>query len=98
MKSFFRKLRWLTQRPVKEAELRDELRFHLEEEAEQVRERGGAADHARSAARRELGNLALVGESTRATWGWARWEHRMRDVGFGMRQARRNPVFSAIAI
>ena len=35
MNSFFRKLRWLTQRPDREAQLREELQFHLEEEAEQ---------------------------------------------------------------
>jgi hypothetical protein len=29
MNPFFRKLHWLTQRPRKEAELRDELEFHL---------------------------------------------------------------------
>jgi hypothetical protein len=34
MNSFFRKLRWLTERHNKEAELREELQFHLEEEAE----------------------------------------------------------------
>ncbi len=29
MNSFFRKLRWLTRRPDKEAELREELQFHI---------------------------------------------------------------------
>ena len=33
MNSFFRKLRWWTQRATKEAELREELQFHLEQEA-----------------------------------------------------------------
>ena len=35
---FIRKLAWLTQRRRKEAELREELEFHLEEEAEERRE------------------------------------------------------------
>jgi hypothetical protein len=35
MNSFFRKLHWLTKRRSKEVELREELQFHLEEEAEQ---------------------------------------------------------------
>ena len=30
MNSFFRKLRWLTRRSDKEAELREELQFHLD--------------------------------------------------------------------
>ena len=98
MNSFFRKLRWLTQRSDKEAELREELQFHLEEEAEQRRQDGLAEDEARWAARRELGNLALVEENTRAAWGWTRLEQLARDAGYGLRQIRRNPVFSAIAI
>ncbi|MCI0363489.1 MAG: ABC transporter permease [Phycisphaerales bacterium] len=98
MNSFFRKLRWWTRRPDREAELREELRFHLEEEAEQRQEDGRGADEARWAARRELGNLALVEENTRAAWGWARLEHLARDAAYGLRQVRRNPMFSGLAI
>lgn len=98
MNSFFRKLRWLTQRLGKDAELREELQFHLEEEAEQRQENGLAEDEARKAARRELGNLTLVQENTRTAWGWTRLEQLARDAGYGLRQVRRNPVFSGIAI
>src|SRR5438105_14484149 len=98
MNSFFRKLRWLTRRSDKEAELREELQFHLEEEAEQRHDDGLTDDEARSAARRELGNLSLVGENTRAAWGWTRLEQFARDAGYGLRQIRRNPLFSGIAI
>ncbi|HET8550272.1 MAG TPA: ABC transporter permease [Bryobacteraceae bacterium] len=98
MNSFFRKLRWLARRPDKEAEMREELQFHLEEEAQQRREDGLAEDEARWAAQRELGNLALIEENTRAAWGWARVEQLARDAGYGLRQIRRNPGFSAIAI
>jgi predicted permease len=98
MNSFFRKLRWLTHRSDKEAELREELQLHLEEEADQRQEDGLAEDEARWAACRELGNLALVEENTRAAWGWTRLEQLARDAGYGLRQVRRNPGFSAIAI
>ena len=37
MSSVFRKLSWLGRRRQKEAELREELEFHLEEEAEERR-------------------------------------------------------------
>src|SRR5207249_7565881 len=87
-----------TVRSDKEADLREELQFHLEEEAEQRQEDGLAQDEARWAARRELGNLALVEENTRAAWGWRRLEQLARDAGYGLRQVRRNPAFSAIAI
>ncbi|MGH9631554.1 MAG: permease prefix domain 1-containing protein, partial [Bryobacteraceae bacterium] len=68
MNSFFRKLRQVIQRPDKEAELREELHFHLEEETEQRQEDGLTEEEARWAARRELGNLRLVEENTRAVW------------------------------
>jgi putative ABC transport system permease protein len=98
MNSFFRKLRWLTQRPGKEAELREELQFHLDKEADERQEGGLAEDEARWAARRELGNVTLVEEDARAAWGWVRLEQLSRDVSYGLRQVRRNPGFSAIAI
>lgn len=60
MKSFFHKLRWLGRRSDKEGELREELQFHLEQDAEQRRDDGLTEREARWAARRELGNVALV--------------------------------------
>ncbi|MGH9657210.1 MAG: ABC transporter permease, partial [Bryobacteraceae bacterium] len=98
MNSFFRKLRWLTQRAEKDAELREELQFHLAQEAEQLQEDRLTEDEARWTARRELGNLTRVQENTRAAWGWMRLEQLARDAGYGLRQLRRNSVFSAIAI
>ena len=52
----FRKLDWLFQRRRKEAELREELDFHLSVEASVHEEAGLAHDKAKAAARRELGN------------------------------------------
>ena len=98
MNAFFRKLGWWLRRSDKEAELREELRFHLEEDAGDLRDAGLSDDEARQAARRTLGNLALVQEDTRAAWGWTRAEQVARDAAFGFRQVRRNPSFAAIAI
>ena len=98
MNAWIRKLRWLVQRPSRERELQEELRFHQEEEAEERQDDGLTADEAGWAARREIGNLALVEEDTRAAWGWTGPEQLARDIGYGLRQIRRNPSFSAIAI
>jgi predicted permease len=95
---FLRKLRCQIQRSKKEAELCEELQFHLAEEADLRREEGMSKDDARQAARRELGNLALVEEDTRAAWGWTRLEQLARDASYGLRQIRRNMGFSAAAI
>lgn len=98
MTSFWRKLRWLIQRTDKEAELREELQFHLEEEAEQRQGKTLEEVEARWAAMRDLGNVALVQENTRVAWGWTRLEQFARDASYGVRQVRRTPLFSAIAI
>ena len=52
MNAFFCRLRWLARRSRKDAELREELEFHLEEEAEQLQAEGLAEEQARWAARR----------------------------------------------
>jgi hypothetical protein len=49
MNSFFRKLRWLVQRRDKDAGLKEELRFHLEEDAEERQECGQTVNEARRA-------------------------------------------------
>lgn len=98
MKSFFRKLRWLIERRSKEAELREELQFHLDEEAEQREAEGLAHDEARWAARRELGNLTLVQEDTRATWGWTILEQLGQDLRYAFRTMAANRLFTLLAV
>jgi macrolide transport system ATP-binding/permease protein len=98
MNSFFRKLRWLAQRRDKEAELRQELEFHLEEEAEERQEQGLAKDKARWTARREFGNVFLVEEATRAAWGWLWLEEIGQDVRYALRQLKKTPGFTATVV
>jgi predicted permease len=98
MRSFLRKLTWLTARTRKETELADELRFHLEEEAEERRAAGLPPAAAVNAARRDLGNAAIVAENTRAAWTWTAWEQLLQDLRYGLRAMAANPGFSTIAI
>jgi len=98
MNSFFRKLTWLAQRRRKEAELREELQFHLEEEAEEHQAEGLAAEQARWAARRELGNVALLQENTRAAWRWMFWEQLLQDLRYAFRTMINNRAFTALAV
>jgi macrolide transport system ATP-binding/permease protein len=98
MRSFFRKLNWLTRRSRKEEELREELQFHLDEEADQQRAEGLAEQDARWAARRELGNLAQVQEDTRFVWGWTMFEQLIQDLRYACRTISANRLFSLLAI
>ncbi len=94
----FRKLGWLARRGTKEAELLEELEFHLAEEAEEAAAAGLTGEGAKYAARRDLGNLALVMEDTRAAWGWVCLERFGQDLRYSVRTLRRNPGFAAAAI
>src|ERR1700761_6599813 len=98
MSGWLRKLGWLAGRRRKEAELREELRFHLEEETELQRGRGLSDAEAQRAARRDLGGLARVEENTRAAWGWTRLEQTAQDVRYGMRSLRANGLFTLAAV
>jgi hypothetical protein len=92
------KLSWLTQRKLKQAELRDELQFHLAEEADERKASGLDEDDARFAARRDLGSVALVAEDASAAWGWPVLEHFAQDLRYGVRALFRNPGFSIAAV
>ena len=69
-----------------ERDLEREIQNHLAFEAGDSGGRGG------------FGNIALLKEDVREAWGWARLELFARDIHYGLRQVRRNPSFSAIAI
>jgi macrolide transport system ATP-binding/permease protein len=97
MNSIFRKLTWLLRRPSKEAELREELQFHLEEEAEERQAAGLAKEEAQRAASRDLGNVTLVQENTRATWTWTFLEQLAQDLRYGLRMMLSNRGFTALA-
>jgi predicted permease len=98
MLTFFRKLRWLTRRDAKEAELHEEFQFHLAEEAEERESTGLPRDEAAWAARRELGNLGLAQESTRAAWGWTFVEQFGQDIRYALRTMFHNRAFTALAV
>ncbi|HYR85054.1 MAG TPA: ABC transporter permease [Terriglobia bacterium] len=76
-------------RAQRERDLEREIQNHLELEAE---ESGRYSSH------RAFGNATLVKEDVRAAWGWTRLERLAHDVRHALRQVRRNPAFSAIAI
>src|SRR6516225_9354901 len=94
---FFQKLRWLIGRREKEHQLAEELQFHLEEEAAEQKESGLPEEDAKWAARRELGNLSIVKEETRAAWGWTLVEQFFQDVRYAARMILQNPAFTALA-
>src|SRR5262249_42550041 len=89
---------WNRKRDRKEAELDEELRFHLDEETEERRAAGLSDAHAQRAARRDLGNIALVREDARAAWTWTWWEQFTQDLRYGFRTMAAHRTFTALAV
>src|SRR5581483_2022288 len=93
-----RRLPFLPFRRPPESEIAQELRDHLELDAEDLRRQGMAVADARLVARRRFGNAAIIAENTRESWGSLLLERLRQDLGFGLRLLRRSPLFSGIAV
>jgi putative ABC transport system permease protein len=91
------RLRALWRRHQHQSDLDDEIRFHLEEEADARRAVGLSPEQARRAARREFGNVLLHRESARETWGWSGIERLVQDVRYALRALRAAPLVTAAA-
>jgi predicted permease len=94
-------MNWLTQlisRKRQYEDLSDEIREHLEEKIEALMAEGMSRKDAELAARREFGNVTMTEESSREEWQWPAIEDLLRDVRFGLRQLRKNPGFTTVAI
>lgn len=85
-------------RAQKERDLEEEVRFHLAQETQLRIERGTRPEEARASARRDFGNISLVTEVTRATWGWSAVERVAQDLRFAGRTLARSPAFTVVAL
>ena len=79
-------------------EIDEEVRIHLEMEAQENRERGMPPEEARYAALRRFGNVTQSQEQSHETWGWPWFETLLQDLRYGLRQLRHNPGSTAVVI
>ena len=87
---------WLfAQRKV---DLDEEIQAHLQMDIEARRDRGESFEQARKAAIREFGNIALIEDVTRASWGWVRLERLAQDFRYALRQLRKSVVFTTTVV
>ncbi len=82
----------------RKSDLEAELRAHLEMAIAERIAQGETPAEARAAAQREFGNLPLIEDVTRETWGWLWLERILQDVAYAFRQIRRSPGFAASVI
>ena len=79
-------------------ELEDELRQHLELAAEDARRRGHLSEQEIRAMRLRAGGVTQAMEAVRAQRGLPALESLLHDAQFGLRQLRRSPSFTMVAI
>ncbi len=93
-----RRLRHLFRREQSEAEMAEEMRFHLEHRAAEYAGDGLPKAEARRAAQRKFGNLGSIQEQAREALGWGWLERMLKDLRFALRQLAKAPGFSLLAI
>jgi predicted permease len=97
MTPLFRKVKWWLERGRREADLRAELEFHLEEETDERRAQGLSPEAAAQAARRDLGNPTIVKEDARALWSWIVFEQAAQDIRYAVRGMAKTKTFTLLA-
>jgi predicted permease len=81
-----------------QADLAEELRFHEEMKRQELEAAGAEPADARAAARRALGNAALMREESRGVWIAPWLESVAQDVRYAIRTLLRQPLHSATAM
>jgi putative ABC transport system permease protein len=94
----FARLQGLFGRAREDEELAEEIRVHLEMEAEENQEAGMPVEEARYAALRKFGNTLRACEEAREMWRWAWVEALKKDLHYGWRMLLKDPGFTAVAV
>ena len=92
------RVRALFRRKSVEAELGEELRFHLERQVEKYVQSGVSCEEAQRRARVEFGGIELAKEECRDARGVNFIESVLQDLRYGVRTLGKNPGFTAVAV
>jgi putative ABC transport system permease protein len=94
----WRRLWFLLRRNQLDRDLQEEMQQHLEWKTREQVAAGVPAEQASHAARRQVGNLALLHEQSRVNWGFPQIESWFHDLRYGLRNLRKAPGFTSVAV
>jgi predicted permease len=98
LSDMFLRLRALFHRKAVDAELDEELRYHLERESEKYRQKGASSEDASRRAKVALGGPEQVRQQCREARGTRHLEDLLQDLRYGVRTLGKNPRLTAMIV
>ena len=96
--AYLRRLAMLLRRDRFDREMDEEMLLHRELKEQELKDKGVPPEEAHYMAKREIGNALRLREESREAWGWNWLEHLGQDSRLALRQMRKNPGFTVVAI
>jgi predicted permease len=88
----------LMRRQQFDADVKEEMRLHLELREQEQIQAGLSPREARQAASRRFGNATVLKEKSHMAWGWDWLESFVQDIAYGSRAMLRSPALTIVSL